>query len=60
MLKNHFKKIILTIVFIMFSTPVMAQRSDFNVWLKKYARQSCRRRHFTSHYQCKSLQYHAQ
>ena len=34
MLKNYFKKIILTIVFVMFSTPAMAQSSDFNVWLK--------------------------
>lgn len=34
MFKNHFKKIVLTIVLIMFSTPAMAQRGDFNVWLK--------------------------
>ena len=35
MLRNHFKKILLTIVFIGISSPAFAARQDFNVWLKE-------------------------
>ena len=35
MLRNHFKKILLTIVLIGISSPAFAARQDFNVWLKE-------------------------
>lgn len=38
MLKNYFKKILLTFVLITFSTVAHAQTQDFNVWLKEMRR----------------------